>query len=435
MKIIVAGLNHKNTPIEIREKLAFDPAQTTEALEQLKTRFPEFEFVILSTCNRVEIYCACNSSPQAGSQQLAQFLSEFHNVPLTDFQDFLYVLDGCDAVRHLLTVAPGLDSMVVGEPQILGQVKESYRLASAANCTGKILSRLFHCAFATAKKIHTTTSISAGRISAAGVAVELAAGLFTDVASAGVVVIGAGDMGQLLIKHLLHIGCRDITIVNRSFERGLNVACRYKINSGKWENLAQKLIGADIVIASAATDDYLFDKRSVRELTEKRTKGNLLIIDIAVPRNFAPSVNELGNVHLYSIDDLSQIAERNRRARKDDIDEGMHIICKSVENFTDWFGARDIGPMIGQMKEKFTRIAQNELDTFFACPSRQTLPKVQAELMIKRIVNKLVHRVVKNVEVVTKEHGASEAAKLVSSILSQTEALSAEPDDKGDVQL
>jgi len=197
MKIVVLGLNHKSAPIEIREKLAFDTTQTIKALKELKIRFREAEFVLLSTCNRVELYCASKitESEEVTAENLAEFISDYHNIPIEKFQESLYAYENEDSVRHLLTVASSLDSMVVGEAQIIAQVKESYQLACTAKSAGKILNRLFHCAFATSKKIYTTTSISTGRVSVAGVAVELAMQLFADISSAKVVVIGAGEMG------------------------------------------------------------------------------------------------------------------------------------------------------------------------------------------------------------------------------------------------
>jgi glutamyl-tRNA reductase len=347
-------------------------------------------------------------------KDLTKFLSDFHNAPLEDFKDFLYICNNEDSVKHLLTVASSLDSMVVGEAQILGQVKESYRLACTAKSTGKVLNRLFHCAFATSKKIHATTSISSGRLSVAGIAVELAMQLFADISSAKVVVIGAGEMGELLLQHLLRAGCKNVMIVNRSLQRALDMVKHY---------------GANIAIASAAVQDYLFKKDSLKEIMNRRPEGSLLIIDIAVPRNFEPTVNEIKDVYLYSVDDLSKVAEQNRKAREEDIAKGMPIIHENVADFMDWFRARDIGPLIGQMKEKFAQIGKNELERFFAGARRNASCREVAEAMVKRIVNKLLHCVIKNVDAVAKEQGPAEAAKLVDSIARQAEEISAKPDD------
>ncbi len=435
MKIEVVGLNHKSAPIDIREKLAFDSAKAIKALRRLKSRFPEAEFVLLSTCNRVELYSASKRIEGIDAGTTAEFLSEFHNVALDDFQDFLYVYNDADAVEHLLSVASSLDSMVVGEVQIIGQIKESYRLACAAKSTGKVLNNLFHRAFTTSKKIHTTTSISNGRVSVAGVAVELAMQLFADISSAKVVVIGAGKTGELLIQHLSCVGCKNITVVNRSYNRGRNLANKYGIETEKWEELGQEITASDIVIASAAVQDYLFNKNTFKTIIGNRRKGTLLIVDIAVPRNFDPSINEIEDVYLYSIDELSAVAEQNRKAREDCIAKGRQIVCENVDDFMDWFRTRDIGPLIGQMKEKFGQIGRKELERFFVEVGQEAAYRELAESMVNRIVNKLLHCVIKNVNVVAKKYGQAEAAKLVDSIVRQVEEMSSEPGDKEKVPL
>ncbi|UCE47075.1 MAG: glutamyl-tRNA reductase, partial [Phycisphaerales bacterium] len=415
MKIVVLGLNHKTAPVEIREKLAFDTAETGRALCELRGRFARAEFVLLSTCNRVELYCAGPQCQGADAERLANFLSEFHNVELDKFRQFLYAHEDEEAVRHLLSVASSLDSLVVGEAQIIGQVKESYKLACAAKTTGKVLNRLFHCAFAASKKVHTTTSIASGRVSVAGVAVELAMQLFADISSANVIVIGAGDTGQLIIQHLLQAGARNITVVNRSYERGLSVAEQYGIDVRKWEQLDEQLIGANIAIAAASVQDYLFKKDSFRRIMLSRKEENLLIIDIAVPRNFEPAVNELDGLYLYSVDDLSAVVEQNLKARERDMARGAQIVLEHVAEFMEWFRAKDIGPLIGRMKEQFVQIGKNEMDRFFVGVREEASCKEVMEEMVNRIVNKLLHCVIKNVNIVAKENGATEAAKLVDT--------------------
>jgi glutamyl-tRNA reductase len=430
MKIVVLGLNHKTAPVEIREKLAFDAAGTSEALGALKKLFPEAEYVLISTCNRVELYCAGKHCQGADPDRLAEFLAEFHHIELDQFRPFLYVYENEDAVRQLLTVASSLDSLVVGEAEIIGQVKESYRLACAAKTTGKILNRLFHCAFATSKKIYTTTSVSTGRVSVAGVAVELARQLFADISSARVVVIGAGETGQLIVQHLLAVGARNITVVNRSYDRGLQVAEQYGITARKWEQLEEQLTGAHIAIAAASVQDYLFKKDTFKEITAHRKEKTLLIVDIAVPRNFEPSINELEGIYLYSMDDLAAVVEQNRRTREQDMARGMEIVLDNVVEFMEWFGARDLGPLIGRMKEQFAQISKNEMDRFFVGVREQACCKEVLETMVNRVVNKLLHCVIKNVDEVARENGADEAAKLVDTIVRQAEAISSEAKDK-----
>ena len=425
MKILVVGLNHKTAPVDVRERLAFNSEQTQKALEMLKGRFSDAEFALISTCNRVELYGVISYSEMVNKGVVAEFLSEFHGVPLEEFQDHLYTYEDADAVRHLLTVTSSLDSMVVGEDQIVGQVKESYRLACSM-ATGKILNRLFHSAFFTSKKVSTTTGISSGRVSVAGVAVELVLQLFAKPSSAKVVVVGAGEMGELLVQHLLQIGCKDITIINRSYDKGLEKAKRYGVAGRRWEELDEQLLSADIVIATASVQDYLFKKDSFKKIIKKRHKDALLVIDIAVPRNFEPSVNEIEDVYLYSIDELSEVAEQNRKAREEDITKGMQIVCEQTDIFMDWYRARDIGPLIGKMKARFAEITQSELEKFFVGCREDASCRDVATTMVKRIVNKLLHCVIKNVDVVAKKHGAAEAVKLVDHIVQQAKEISLE---------
>ena len=434
MKIAVQGLNHKTAPVEIREKLAFDTAGTSEALCALKKLYPQAEYVLLSTCNRVELYCAGKHCQGADPDKLAEFLSEFHHFELDRFCSFLYVYENEDAVRHLLTVASSLDSLVVGEAEIIGQVKESYRLACAAQTTGKVLNRLFHCAFATSKKVYTTTSVSSGRVSVAGVAVELARQLFDDISSAKVVVIGAGETGQLIIQHLLAVGARNITVVNRSYDRSVQVAELFGVTARKWAQLEEQLTNAHIAIAAASVQDYLFRRDTFKKIAGRRKGETLLIVDIAVPRNFEPAVNDLEGIYLYSIDDLTAVVEQNRRTREKDVARGMEIVLDNVADFMEWFGARDLGPLIGRMKEQFTQISKNELERFFVGIREEACCKEVLEAMVNRVVNKLLHCVIKNVDEVARKNGASEAAKLVDTIVRQAEAISSESKDKEDTQ-
>ena len=432
MKVFVIGLNHKSAPLNVREMLAFNSEQVLEALTQLKNRFKEAEFVLLSTCNRVELYCAYEHSNSTIEEDLIRFLSDFHHVPLYEFQKYLYIHNEEDAVRHLLNVAASFDSLVIGEGQIIGQVKESYKLACSAGSTGKILNRLFHCAFSTGKKVYTATSISQGRVSVAGVAVDLVKQLFADILSAKVVVIGAGEMGELLVQHLIKIGCRDINIFNRSYERGLALAQRYEVNIMKWQDISEHFKDADIVITSASVKDYLYTKESFKTAISGRKKRSLLLIDIAVPRNIEPSVNEIEDVYLYSVDDLSQVVEQNLKIRENDITDGMKIIHKEVDAFMNWLRAREIGPLIGQLGEKFVQISQKEMEHFFVGARQDASCRKFLEMMVNRIVNKLLHCVIKNVDTIAKDNSPSEAVKLVRSFVKQAEEIVSEANNRKD---
>jgi glutamyl-tRNA reductase len=434
MSIVLLGLNHKSAPVEVRERLAFDAAQAATALRQLKEGDRAAEFVLLSTCNRVELYYAGEQTAAQVAGRLIASLTGFHGVEPEQFRSCLYLHENEEAVRHLLLVAAGLDSMVVGEAQILGQVKESYKLACAARSTGKILNRLFHCAFFTAKSVHTGTAISTGRVSVAGVAVELALQLFADIARANVVVIGAGETGELVVQHLLKAGCTDVTVVNRSCERGAELARRFRVAVGRWEELSERIGQANIVISSVAVPDYLFTREAFEPIVKKRKAGSLLIIDVGVPRNFDPAINKIGEVYLYGMDELKEVAEKNRRAREEDVTSGLEIVYAGAAEFMDWFRAKDIGPLIGRMKEEFRLISRKELERFLAGPRRQAACRIPLEEMVDRVVNKLLHCVIKNVDAVAKEAGPAEAAKLVDTIVRQAREISCAAQEEGDTQ-
>ena len=299
-------------------------------------------------------------------------------------------------------------------------------LAGAAHCTGKVLNRLFHGAFFAAKAVHTTTSVSNGRVSVAGVAVELASQLFADVTRAKVVVIGAGETGELLVQHLLKRGSKNITVVNRSYERGLAV--------GKWEELGEQIAGANIVISSAATPTHLYTRQTFEQTVRRRHTGALLVIDVGVPRNFEPEINDIDDVYLYSIDELKAVAEQNLKAREKDVTRGLEIIYQNAADFMKWLHAKDIGPLIGRMKAEFRRIGRNELERFFVGPRQEASCRVSMEATINRVVNRLLHCVIHNVNTVAKDAGPTEAAKLVDTILQQAREISCEPPNEGGMQ-
>ena len=463
MKIAVVGLNHKTASVDIREQLAFSAEQAVKVLGLLKAKYPGTGFVLLSTCNRTELYYAggeqnyssvgdqgCSSvggqdyfstadqggSPAAGQdgslpgvqscptgQELAEFLSDYCSVPMTTLQEIFYVHHNAEAVEHLLSVAASLDSLVIGESQILAQVKESYALASRAQMTNKVINRLFHCAFATSKEVYSLTSIAQRRVSVAGVAIELARQLFENIRKAKIAVIGAGEMGELLIRHLLDVGSENITVFNRTLKRAESMARKYGIACRGWQDLPDYFSEADIVIAAALAEEHLFDKSCL----SGRMGGALLIIDIAVPRNFDASVNELEEVFLYSVDDLEQVAQKNLAIRQEDIGRAQEIIADNVQSFMDWFGVKDIGPLIGQLRDKFQQIGQAELLRFLAGENNmEPSQKQKMEAAVNRITNTLLHRLINVMYTIAQNDGADEVRYLIESIIQDQE----QPDSK-----
>ncbi len=422
MKVFIVGLNHKTATVDIREKLAFNHDQTQQMLGKLKEDFADVEFVLISTCNRVEVYCGYDQQSGIRSEMIVERLAAYKNISTESFQSLVYVHYDDEAVRHLLEVASSLDSMVLGDAQINAQVKESYHVACEANATGKVLNRLFHCAFSASKDVYTLTSISCRRVSVAGVAVNLAKQLFADLTKAKVTVIGAGDMGELLIKHLLDDHCRDITVCNRTLQRAEGIASKYDISVGPWEQLNHCLEKTDIVVAAATTDDYLFDGIFCRDLMQKRRSRAILVIDIAVPRNFDPQANELDDFYLYSVDDLEQVIQTNIEARQADRDQADRIISQAVSDFMDWLDMMDIGPLLGKLKENFHAISKVELQAYLdAHPNMPEMAKQQAEKLVYRLVNKQLHYLFGHINNLARDKNITDVTRLVNQIVEHTD--------------
>ncbi|NQV36136.1 MAG: glutamyl-tRNA reductase, partial [Phycisphaeraceae bacterium] len=413
-------------PIELREQLSFDRPQANLALGQLHATFGHTRFVLLSTCNRVELYGVSDANDWKSGHALATFLAESRGVPLETLQPHLYVHVDTEAVEHLFRVTSSLDSLVVGESQIVSQVKACYRLAHAVSSPGKIVNRLFHTALATSKAVHASTAIAQGRHSVAGVAISLAQQLFSNMEQARAVVLGAGHMGELLVKHLSHVGCHQIAVCNRTFCRAQSLARHHGAQAVHWDELSAQLVKADIVVGSAAVQEYLFDKASFAAIMRERGHRSLLIVDIAVPRNFDPSIGELEAVYVFSVDDLAHVVHVNRQSRQQDIHVGLDIVRKNTLNFMAWFERRDLGPKIGQLKTAFTQIGQHELDRFYGGAQQKTHCRDALDHVFKRVANKLFFCVVKHVDNVAKEQGAEIASKVVTDMLQQTGTIHAQ---------
>ncbi len=431
MQIVLIGINHKTAPVEVREQLAFNTELVSDALGELAQAFGGCEFALLSTCNRVECYAVVEKAGGPTPKELARWLVEFRSVDYEAVTEHLYIKINEDAVTHLFTVCSSLDSMVIGENQITSQVKECYKISCQHETTGKVLNRLFHDAFRTTKEIITNTSIANRRVSVAGVAVELARQLFTDIKSSKVVIAGAGQMGELLVEHFLHEKCRDVTVVNRSRQRGCQLAEKHGVTNQPWEQLDKEILEANILVgAASAPEGYLFSKDRIKSLMSKRRNRSLLIVDITVPRSFDPAIVKIENVYLYSIDDLAQVAQDNIKLREGDLEQAIEIICQSVTAFMDWFVTRDIGPLMGQIRESFEHIRENEMEKFFVGPRQDAGCREFLESSMSRVVNKVCHCVIRHIDSLSKEHGAEEAEKFARGIIENAQQIISEDTKK-----
>ncbi len=360
-EIFIVGLNHRSAPIEVRESVAFEKSQITEALGRLRDISGVRESVILTTCNRVEVVAAAPETDRAMEAVrgfLDQQRSSSNNGNLTDH---LYTYRGADAVRHLFRVAASLDSMVVGEPQILGQLKEHYNLAQKTGNVGAVLHRLFHRSFFVAKRVRTETGIASRAVSVSSVAVELAARIFDRFEEKTVMLIGAGKMGDLMARHLQRCGVKSIMVTNRTFERAVELAEKIRGNPIRYDDFPRYLQLADLVIGCAAASEVLIDAGMVEKVLRERKQAAMFFIDIGDRRNFDPEINAIDNAYIYNIDDLKSVAEENLNERSGEAEKAESIVQEEVGSFLDWVSSLEQVPTITALIEKLELIRQKEI--------------------------------------------------------------------------
>lgn len=391
MSIIVVGLNHRTADIEMRERLAFPGEKLAEGLKELLSIEDIREGIILSTCNRVEVYCVI-SDPADGERRIKTFLSAFHNVPLEKLELILYTYKKEDAVRHVFRVASSLDSMVLGEPQILGQIKDAYSKSLVLNTTGVILNRLIKKAISVAKKVRTETRIGENAVSISYVAVELAKKIFEDIHARTSMFLGAGDMAELAARHLLKSGVKGITVANRTYERAVELAAELKGTAVKWEDFLKEMLYTDIVICSTGASGYVFTNEQAKKLMKERRHKPIFIIDISVPRNIDPAVNEIDNIYLYNIDDLQDIVDSNIFERRKEAEAAEGIVGKAVESFLAWEKSLEAVPTIVEIKERIEVIRKEELEKIMnKLNGMSERERKMVEALTASIVNKILH--------------------------------------------
>lgn len=335
MEILVVGVNHKTAPVEIRERFAVPSHKTESAFQALSNKGVFKERLILSTCNRTEIY-GVGESAQDSIQKTKEFLSEYSNLEIEKFEDKLYILKQPDSVKHLFTVASGLDSMVLGETEIIGQVKDAYLSAHKNQQTGKVLNTLFQKSFKVAKDLRSQTQIGVGQVSIASVAVNLAEKIFEDLANTRVMVIGTGQMATQVAKTMLTKGARSLFVSSHHHDRAQALALSLGGEAIEYQSFENRVQDVNVVIASTLAPKVLIHKEQVKTWMKARHERPLFIIDIAVPRNIDPEIEKLDNVYLYNIDDLREIADKNMAYRQSQIDSCSKLIESQKENFMHW---------------------------------------------------------------------------------------------------
>ncbi|NPB09302.1 MAG: glutamyl-tRNA reductase [Thermodesulfobacteria bacterium] len=390
-QIVLLGLNHRTAPVEIREKLSFagrdfDPVSLFLELPLVREAF------FLSTCNRVEILFVTRE-PEAAVEGVKEVWARANDLPVSSFEPHLYQFRNREAVKHLFRVASGLDSLVLGEPQILGQLKEAYRRAAERRATGVILNRLLHKTFSVAKRIRSETGIGSHAVSVSYAAVELAKKIFGDLREKSAMLIGAGEMAELAAQHLLAQGVEKLIVANRTLSRAIELAERFRGEAISLEELEDYLLKVDIVISSTGAPHYILTAEQVKRLMRPRKMRPIFFIDIAVPRDIEPAVNEIENVFLYDIDDLKAVVEENLAYRRKEAARAERIIEEEALKFEAWLEQLEVYPTIVALRQKAEAIRRKELEkTLSHLRGKVDEETIEAlETLTKSLVNKLLH--------------------------------------------
>ncbi|MFH1102140.1 MAG: glutamyl-tRNA reductase [Pseudomonadota bacterium] len=389
--IILIGLNHQTAPVELRECIAFSADETEAGLETLSKRPDIQEVMLFSTCNRVEVLLVSDHRENA-IRDVKAFMITSKQVPEGPFKDALYVHTGDEAIRHVFRVASSLDSMMVGEPQILGQIKSAYRTATEKKTAGVILNRLLHRAFFVAKRVRAETGIGDHAVSISYAAVELGRKIFDTLENKKVLLIGAGEMAEIAVEHLVRNRVGGIFIANRTFERGMELARRFKGQAVHYDEIQDYLPVIDIIISSTGSPDFVIRKDQVKGIIRMRKNRPLFFIDIAVPRDIDPEINRLPNSYVYDIDDLKGIIVENLEDRKQEAAKGERIVEESVIHFRKWFESLDVVPTVVALRNKIEFIVKGEAKKTLQSlghPFENDDPVV--ERMANAVVNKILH--------------------------------------------
>ncbi|MCM2531492.1 glutamyl-tRNA reductase [Neobacillus pocheonensis] len=362
MHILVIGLNYKTAPVEIRERLTFNESDLMDAIKKLNTKKSILENIILSTCNRTEIYAVVDQL-HTGRYYIKEFLSEWFGLEQAEFAPYLFVYEEDGAVDHLFNVTCGLHSMVLGETQILGQVRASFILAQEEGTTGTIFNHLFKQAITLAKQGHSETDIGANAVSVSYAAVELAKKIFGSLVGKHILIFGAGKMGELAAQNLNGNGVKKVTVINRTYDKAKELAIRFGGEAKTVDELQKSLIDADILISSTGAKDFVISKEMMAKVEKMRKGKPLFMVDIAVPRDLDPKIAELENVFLYDIDDLEGIVEANLQERKKAAEKIMLMIEKEIVDFKQWLGMLGVIPVISALREKASAIQTETMES------------------------------------------------------------------------
>ncbi|HUU84887.1 MAG TPA: glutamyl-tRNA reductase [Phycisphaerae bacterium] len=394
MRTIVIGCNHRTAPISVRERLAFDDQSCVAALQRFREQHAEAEALILSTCNRTELYLARPVYAQPRLQEAVKFLADVRDIPPHEFTECVYHYEDLEAVRHLFRVVSSLDSMVVGESGILAQAKHALEVAREAmgNSAVRRLDSLFQRAFNAAKEVHSRTQIAEGHVSVGSIAVDFARQIFSHFNDKTALMIGAGEMGELTLKHLIEFNPRRVLVTNRTFSRAQELAERIGAEAQPFDDLIGLIASADIVLSCTGSPDPIITKATAADVPARRQYRPLLLIDFAVPRDIDPAVGDLQGLFVYDIDDLQRVTDQHAAERQSKIAESEQIIDAAVLEFVQWQGKRDVGPVISAFNAYLAEIGQGELE--WLIPKLTDCTDHERELieqMLHRVIKKVMH--------------------------------------------
>jgi glutamyl-tRNA reductase len=410
-ELVVVGVSHHTAPVEVRERLARACENGAAFLRGLTDLRGVQEAVLLSTCNRVEVAACCSPEP-GGIDAIAGTLAAAGGIDGGQIGGLVFTLRGRDAVRHLFRVASSLDSMVVGEPQILGQLKTQFDLASAADAAGPVLFRVFHKSFSVAKRVRTETGVASKSVSVAATAVDLATSIFESLEGRTVMLLGAGETGEIAARHLQAAGVGQVIVVNRTFENAVDLARELSATPVPLERYHSYLPLADLVVGSAGGGQIL-GAEDVRPALAQRRGNPMFFIDLAVPRNFHASIQELDGAYLYDIDDLAAVVEDNLGERRREAVKGEAIVEAEVDQFWQWFESLDVVPTIVELREYADSIRRSEVERALAKMSIGDEDRERIHQMTRAIVNKLLHH---PTQVLRGEGSTVEESRLLAAV-------------------
>ena len=397
MATFLLGINHNTAGVDVREKVAFAPEKMHDALQQACTDIGLDEIVIVSTCNRTELYCepgegnAATDSNEKLRARVQHWLAHYHQLQESRLRDCLYTCEGTEAVTHAMKVASGLDSMVLGEPQILGQLKSAYAVAREAGTVGNNLSRLFEETFAVAKQVRTDTAIGENPVSVAFAAVTLAQHIFSDLSEVNALMIGAGRTIELVIQHLRRAGVAHVAVANRTLERALELKEKYGVTEVLFADLPEQLEKADIVVSSTASQVPILGKGAVESALKARKHKPIFMVDLAVPRDIEPEVAELDDIYLYSVDDLAQVIDASLQNRQHAAQEAERIIARGVASYEEKQRTLGIVSTLKNFRQKAEHIRDTELEKALKLLDKGESPEKVLATLARLLTNKLIH--------------------------------------------